>query len=72
GMGVVRIKLFSFTHDGVEYSCVLVEWLKKVSRSVDSGTGMWAVEPKLRGKHRLVTILHLDSLLRGAHLSRQY
>ncbi|KAJ6561258.1 hypothetical protein B0H10DRAFT_2180547 [Mycena sp. CBHHK59/15] len=70
GMSVVRIKLFfSFTHNGIEYPCTLVEWFKKVGRSADSCTGMWVVEPGLRGKHRLVTILHLDSLLRGAHLS---
>ncbi|KAJ7803303.1 hypothetical protein B0H13DRAFT_2244638 [Mycena leptocephala] len=70
GMSVVRIKLFfSFTHDGVDYPCALVEWFKKVGRSADSCTGMWVVEPELRDKHRLVTILHLDSLLRGAHLS---
>ncbi|KAJ6527460.1 hypothetical protein B0H19DRAFT_969690 [Mycena capillaripes] len=69
GMSVVRIKLFfSFVHDGVEYPCALVEWFKKVGRSSDACTGMWVVEPELRGKHRLVTILHLDSLLRGAHL----
>ncbi|KAJ7923957.1 hypothetical protein B0H13DRAFT_1602154 [Mycena leptocephala] len=29
---------------------------------------MWIVEPEFRGKGRLVTILHLDSLLRVAHL----
>ncbi|KAJ7803304.1 hypothetical protein B0H13DRAFT_2244639 [Mycena leptocephala] len=70
GMSVVRIKLFfSFTHDGVDYPCALVEWFKKVGRSTDSCAGMWVVEPELHGKHWLVTILHLDSLLRGAHLS---
>ncbi|KAJ7750542.1 hypothetical protein B0H16DRAFT_1842627 [Mycena metata] len=69
GMSVVRVKLFfSFDYDGVEYPCALVEWFKKVGRSPDVTTGMWIVEPELRGKHRLVTILHLDSLLRGAHL----
>ncbi|KAJ6463659.1 hypothetical protein DFH09DRAFT_1267437 [Mycena vulgaris] len=69
GMSVVRVKLlFSFTHDGVDYPCALVEWFKKVGRSPDIYTGMWVVEPEYRGKNRLVTILHLDSLLRGAHL----
>ncbi|KAJ6594882.1 hypothetical protein B0H19DRAFT_1284660 [Mycena capillaripes] len=69
GMSVVRVKLlFSFSHDGVEYPCALVEWFKKVGRSPDTCTGMWIVEPENRGRDRLVTILHLDSLLRGAHL----
>ncbi|KAF7366229.1 C2H2-type domain-containing protein [Mycena venus] len=54
GMSVVRIKLFfSFTHDGVDYPCALVEWFKKVGRSPDIATGMWVVEPEYRGKNRL-------------------
>ncbi|KAK7008370.1 C2H2-type domain-containing protein [Favolaschia claudopus] len=73
GMSVVRVKLlFSFDHDGVYYPCALVEWFKKVGRSPDPCTGMWIVEPELRGKKRVVTILHLDSLLRGAHLIPVY
>ncbi|KAJ7723744.1 hypothetical protein DFH07DRAFT_759380 [Mycena maculata] len=73
GMSVVRVKLFfSFTHDGVEYPCALVEWFKKVGRSPDPCTGMWVVEPEYQRKDRLVTILHLDSFLRGAHLVPVY
>ncbi|KAJ6454819.1 hypothetical protein C8R45DRAFT_1188893 [Mycena sanguinolenta] len=60
--------VFSFTYDGVEYPCALVEWFKEIGRSPDVCTGMWVVEPEHRGRNRLVTILHLDSLLRGAHL----
>ncbi|KAJ7466406.1 hypothetical protein FB451DRAFT_1340593 [Mycena latifolia] len=73
GMSVVRVKLlFSFMFDGVEYPCALVEWFKKVGRSPDVSTGMWIVEPEYRGRNRLVTIIHLDSLLRGAHLIPVY
>ncbi|KAJ7162457.1 hypothetical protein C8R46DRAFT_1283402 [Mycena filopes] len=69
GMSVVRVKLFfSFTHDGVDYPCALVDWFKKVGRSPDTQTGMWIVEPEMKGRARLTTIIHLDSLLRGAHL----
>ncbi|KAJ7440651.1 hypothetical protein B0H11DRAFT_2292790 [Mycena galericulata] len=73
GMSVVRVKLFfSFVYDGVDYPCALVEWFKKVGRSPDICSGMWIVEPEYRGKRRVVTILHLDSLLRGAHLIPVY
>ncbi|KAJ7080159.1 hypothetical protein B0H15DRAFT_924417 [Mycena belliarum] len=73
GMSVVRIKLFfSFSHDGVDYPCALVEWFKKVGRSPDVETGMWIVEPEMAGRNRLTTIVHLDSLLRGAHLIPVY
>ncbi|KAJ7676567.1 hypothetical protein DFH06DRAFT_1266169 [Mycena polygramma] len=73
GMSVVRIRLFfSFTHDGIDYPCALVDWFKKVGRSPDLETGMWIVEPEMRGKARLTTIVHLDTLLRGAHLIPVY
>ncbi|KAJ7608758.1 hypothetical protein FB45DRAFT_763025, partial [Roridomyces roridus] len=29
----------------------------------------WIVEPDMKGRTRLTTILHLDTLLRGAHLT---
>ncbi|KAF7361026.1 hypothetical protein MSAN_01133000 [Mycena sanguinolenta] len=69
GMSVVRVRLFfSFTHDGVDYPCALVDWFKKVGRSPDPETGMWIVEPEMKGRSRLTTIVHLDAFLRGAHL----
>ncbi|KAJ6467182.1 hypothetical protein C8R47DRAFT_990496 [Mycena vitilis] len=73
GMSVVRVRLFfSFAHDGIDYPCALVDWFKKVGRSPDPETGMWIVEPEMRGKARLTTIVHLDTLLRGAHLIPVY
>ncbi|KAJ7754298.1 hypothetical protein B0H14DRAFT_3096710 [Mycena olivaceomarginata] len=50
GMSVARVRLFfSFTHDGIDYPCALVGWFKKVGRSPDSETGMWIVEPEMKG-----------------------
>ncbi|KAJ6607973.1 hypothetical protein B0H10DRAFT_1816789 [Mycena sp. CBHHK59/15] len=73
GMSVVRVRLFfSFTHDGVDYPCALVDWFKKVGRSPDPETGMWIVEPEMKGRSRLTTIVHLDTLLHGAHLIPVY
>ncbi|KAJ7019059.1 hypothetical protein C8F04DRAFT_1214415 [Mycena alexandri] len=64
GMSVVRLKMFfSFAHDG---------WFKKVGRSPDPETGMWIVEPQIQGNSHLTTIIHLDTLLRGAHLIPVY
>ncbi|KAJ7672946.1 hypothetical protein B0H17DRAFT_1083378 [Mycena rosella] len=75
-MSVVRVKLFfSFQHDGVHYPCALVEWYKKIGRRPDSDTGMWMVEPELRrtrAHQPLMTVVHLDSFLRGAHLVPVY
>ncbi|KAJ7855718.1 hypothetical protein B0H14DRAFT_3645261 [Mycena olivaceomarginata] len=73
GMSVARIRLFfSFTHDGIDYPCALVDWFKKVGRSPDFETGMWIVEPEMKGCVRLTTIVHIDTLLRGAHLIPAY
>ncbi|KAJ7258909.1 hypothetical protein C8J57DRAFT_1436780 [Mycena rebaudengoi] len=80
GMSVVRVRLFfSFSHDGVDYPCALVDWFKNVGRSPDIETGMWIVEPHQKnpplpnaGQIRLCTVLHLDALLRGAHLLPVY
>jgi hypothetical protein len=72
-MSVVRIRLFfSFTHNGVDYPCALVDWFKKVGRSPDPETGMWIVEPEMSGRSQLTTVVHLDTLLRGAHLIPVY
>lgn len=70
GMSVVRIKLFfSFRYEGEEYPCALVEWFKKDGRSPNEQTGMWEVKPEEdRHGERLTTVIHLDTILRGAHL----
>ena len=74
GMSVVRIQLiFSFSYEGKEYPCALVEWFKKVGRSPDEQTGMWVVKPEEdRHRNRLTTIVHLDTILRGTHLIPVY
>ncbi|KAK0439960.1 uncharacterized protein EV420DRAFT_1623156 [Desarmillaria tabescens] len=71
GMSVVHILLFfSFVHDGIKYPCALVHWFKKHGQWPDTITGMWIVKPDHRGRdqHPWVSVVHLDSLLHGAHL----
>ena len=70
GMSVVCIQLiFSFSYEGKEYPCALVEWFKKVGRSPDEQMGMWVVKPEEDcHRNRLMTIVHLDPILQGAHL----
>ena len=70
GMSVIHIKLFfSFRYEGEEYPCALIEWFKKDSRSPNEQTGMWVVKPEedCHGE-RLMTVVHLDTILQGAHL----
>ncbi|KAK0437733.1 uncharacterized protein EV420DRAFT_1280535 [Desarmillaria tabescens] len=71
GMSVVRILLFfSFIHDGTEYPCALVHWFKKHGQRPDVTTGMWVVKPDYQGRNQCpwISIIHLDSLVHGAHL----
>lgn len=70
GLRVVRVKLFfSFQHDGTTYPCALVEWFKSFGRRPHADTGMWEIRPEhSTGVHRDMSILHLDTFLRGAHL----
>jgi len=73
GMSAVRVKLFfSFSYGQKTYPCALVEWFKNYGASPDKETGMWRVRPHMvgsgRSSQRLVTVVHLDSFLRGVHL----
>jgi hypothetical protein len=70
GLLVARVYLFfSFVHDGVYYPCALVHWFSTVGDTPDDETNMWVVEPDyLAGRKRFLAVIHLDCILRGAHL----
>lgn len=74
GLRVVRPRLlFSFILGGVRYPCALVEWFETLGDEPDSDTGMWAVAPEMTfnddgDEVRDITVLHLDTFLRAAHL----
>ena len=69
GMSVVQIRLFfSFDHEGVTYPCALVEWFKTYRRSLDVETGMWKVRLEYKNSIHVTSVVHLDTILRGAHL----
>jgi len=71
GMTIVRIKLlFSFEYDGKRYPCALVEWFDRIGK--DPVTGMWVVHPSLTRGRNDQSVVHLDSLLRTAHLIPVY
>jgi hypothetical protein len=71
GMNIVRIKLFfAFEYDGEQYPCALVEWFDRIGK--DPVTGMWMVRPSSTRGRKDKSVVHLDSLLRGAHLIPAY
>ena len=69
GLRVVRVKLFfSFSFDGVDYPCALVEWFSCIGSHPDPDTGLWKVRPDVTQGQRDVSVIHLDSFFRGTHL----
>ncbi|KAK7684404.1 hypothetical protein QCA50_012351 [Cerrena zonata] len=74
GLHVARVRLFfSFKHEGVVFPCALIEWFEPVVNNPDELTGMWVVEPEFDGDGiRECAIIHLDSIVRAAHLIPVY
>ncbi|KAJ6617373.1 hypothetical protein B0H10DRAFT_2176466 [Mycena sp. CBHHK59/15] len=63
-----RVLLFmSFKHLGVTYPCALVTWFSAIGDEPCPDVGMWMVEPDVdhRGR-RVLDIIHIDTILRGA------
>jgi hypothetical protein len=68
GLSVACMQLFfSFSHGGVQYPCALVHWFSSVGDSPNNNTGMWEVVNDTPNKYPS-TILHLDTIVRTAHL----
>ena len=74
GLEVVRIRLFfSFSFRGTDFPCALVSWYSRIGDEPDEDTGMWHVEPQLSAAGQpAISILHLDCLVRAAHLIGMY
>jgi hypothetical protein len=70
GLLAARALLFmSFKHNGIEFPCALVTWFSAIGDEPCPDIGMWMVEPDVdhRGQ-RMLDIIHIDTILRGAHL----
>jgi hypothetical protein len=75
GLHVAHVILFfSFIHASVTYPCALVKWFTVIGDQPCEDTGYWMVKPELhpQTRHRLITVVHLDCILRGAHLMPIY
>ncbi|KAH8979145.1 hypothetical protein EDB86DRAFT_2814988 [Lactarius hatsudake] len=73
GMLVARVLLFfSFFFRDQHYPCALVHWLIPVGDEPDDDTGMWVVRPEFKGNRRSLSVIHIDCIVRGAHLIPVY
>ena len=69
GMIVGRVRAFlSFSFNNTIYPCALIDRFKRVGRAPDPITGMWKVQPELRGSQPVRAVVHLDTILRNVHL----
>ena len=74
GLLVTRIHLlFSYfdPYDGEEVPCTLITWFNHMNSTPepDAATGMWKLRPERdENGERPTQVIHLDTILRGAHL----
>ncbi|KAE9390839.1 hypothetical protein BT96DRAFT_967702 [Gymnopus androsaceus JB14] len=70
GMYAAQVFLsFSFIYEDVVHSCTLIHSFSVVASEPDNVTGMWIVQPdKLDNGRWLMSVIHIDSIFRGAHL----
>ena len=60
---------FSIRHNNATYPCALVSWFSTCGDEPCRDTGLWRVTPDYDGTgRRAMSIIHIDSILRGAHL----
>jgi len=70
GLFVAQVVLFvSFSYYNIFYPCALVEWFDVIGEEPCQSTGMWMVEPEFNeNNERVVSVIHLDSIMWPAHL----
>jgi len=73
GLDVARVKqFFSFKSQGCLYPCAIVQWYSRCHDEPDEDTGMWVVEPDVYDGEPTTDIIHLDAIIRSAHLIAVY
>jgi hypothetical protein len=74
GLDIARVMLFfAFSHQDQHYPCALVHWFSRIGNEADEDTGMWRVRPDYGADGKpLLSVLHLDCVLRAAHLIGVY
>lgn len=74
GLAVARVFLFfSFTYNSTSYPSALVQWFSFIGDEPDDETGLRMVEADFHEDGRpYLSIIHLDSVFRAAHLIPAY
>lgn len=74
GLHAARVLAFmSLQKSDITYPCALVTWFSVIGDEPDPDVGMWMVDPDLDAEgDREMSIIHLDTILRAAHLIPVY
>jgi len=73
GLDVARIRqFFSFKTGGKYYPCAFVQWLPRIGDEPDEETGLWEVWGVHHGEAPHMDIIHVDTIIRAAHLIGVY
>jgi hypothetical protein len=64
----IRIKPKHIRRSQCSYLCAIVSWFKTVGDMPCPNTGMWIIQRELEHGKELKSIIHIDTILRGAHL----
>jgi hypothetical protein len=69
GLLVARtLRFFSFVINGELHQCALVHWFSIFGDRPDPDNGMWVVTPDYFGSAPSLSVIHIDSIFRAAHL----
>ena len=69
GLLIARVLLlFSFTFNDELHQCALIHWFSISGDQPDPDNGMWVVTPDYIGRARSLSVIHIDSIFRAAHL----
>lgn len=74
GLAVIRVRcFFSIAFETKVYPCAFVHWYATIGDNPDEVTGMWKVKPEIDADGApIVSVVHLDCILRSAHLIPAY
>ncbi|KAH7904887.1 hypothetical protein BJ138DRAFT_1118986 [Hygrophoropsis aurantiaca] len=69
GLEIARVLcFFSFELNSVTYPCAIIHWFDKLDDAPDEDTGMWMVKKALTDNTPNISVVHIDTIYRAAHL----
>ena len=69
GLYIAQVEAFlKVVHERKDYPCAVVSWFSTMGDTPCRDTGLWMVKRDLDRGSKVMSIIHLDTILRGAHL----